>query len=108
MIVNNGLFLMIREYQTPPPSTLSRPLYLVACACPFVVVVTPSSSIVSDISGLGSCKIVHKYQNKLLLKPDFPSLADEIAEPRPDVNIKVAAFTVSEKSINANFTRTIQ
>ena len=34
------------------------------------------------------------------MKPDFPSLADEIAEPRPDVNIKVAAFTVSEKFIN--------
>ena len=34
------------------------------------------------------------------LKPDFPSLPDEIAEPRPDMNIKVAAFTVSEKSIN--------
>ena len=27
-------------------------------------------------------------------------LADEIAEPRPDMNIKVAAFTVSEKSSN--------
>ena len=26
--------------------------------------------------------------------------ADEIAEPRPDMNIKVAAFTVREKSIN--------
>ena len=26
-------------------------------------------------------------------------LADETAEPRPDMNIKVAAFTVSEKSI---------
>ena len=35
-----------------------------------------------------------------ITEPDFPSLADEIAEPRPDVNIKVAAFTVSEKSIN--------
>ena len=34
------------------------------------------------------------------MKPVFPSLADEIAEPRPDMNIKVAAFTVSEKSIN--------
>ena len=32
--------------------------------------------------------------------PDFPSLADEIAEPRPDMNIKVAAFTVSKRSIN--------
>ena len=28
------------------------------------------------------------------------ALADEIAEPRPDMNIKVAAFTVSEKSSN--------
>ena len=37
---------------------------------------------------------------KLLIKPDFPSLADEIAEPHPDMNIKVAAFTVREKSRN--------
>ena len=37
----------------------------------------------------------------LLTLPNyFPSLADEIAEPHPDMNIKVAAFTVSEKSIN--------
>ena len=34
------------------------------------------------------------------MEPDFPCLADEIAEPRPDMNIKVVAFTVSEKSIN--------
>ena len=33
-------------------------------------------------------------------KSDFPSLADEIAEPRQDMTIKVAAFTVSEKSSN--------
>ena len=32
-------------------------------------------------------------------KPDFPCLADEIAEPSPDMNIKVTTFTVSEKSI---------
>ena len=37
---------------------------------------------------------------QLIKKSDFPSLADEIAEARPDMNIKVAAFTVSEKSIN--------
>ena len=37
---------------------------------------------------------------KLKVEPDYPCLADEIAEPRPDMNIKVAAFTVSEKSIN--------
>ena len=35
---------------------------------------------------------------KLEIKPDFPSLADEIAEPHPDMTIKVAAFTVSKKS----------
>ena len=33
------------------------------------------------------------------MEPDFPCLADEIAETRPDKNIKVAAFTVSKKSI---------
>ena len=36
------------------------------------------------------------------MKPDFPSLADEIAEPNPDMNIKVASFTISEKSSNTN------
>ena len=39
--------------------------------------------------------------------PDFPCLTDEIAESRPDMNIKVAAFTVSEKSINTNTARYI-
>ena len=34
------------------------------------------------------------------MKPDFPSLTGEVAEPCPDMNIKVAAFTVSEKSSN--------
>ena len=34
------------------------------------------------------------------LKPDFPSLANEITEPHPDMNIKVAALKVSEKSSN--------
>ena len=37
---------------------------------------------------------------KLYINPDFPSLADEIAKPHPDMNIKLAAFTVSEKSNN--------
>ena len=35
---------------------------------------------------------------KIINKTWFPSLADEIAESHPDMNIKVAAFTVSEKS----------
>ena len=42
---------------------------------------------------------------KLLIIPDFPSLADEIAETHPDMNIKVAAFTVSEKSSNTGSTQ---
>ena len=31
--------------------------------------------------------------HQIINKPDFPSLADEIAQPHPDMNIKVAAFT---------------
>ena len=31
---------------------------------------------------------------------DFLCSADEIAEPRPEMIVKVAAFTVSEKNIN--------
>ena len=49
----------------------------------------------------GSKSLLTLYQ----IKPDFPSLADEIAKPRPDMNINVAAFTVSEMSINIYFTR---
>ena len=44
----------------------------------------------------GSKSLLTLYQN--INKPDFPSLEDEIVEPHPDMNIKVAAFTVSEKS----------
>ena len=46
----------------------------------------------------GSKSLITLYQ--LLTKPDFPSLLEETAEPRPDMNNKVAAFTVSKKSIN--------
>ena len=45
---------------------------------------------------LGTKSLLTLYH--ILIKPDFPYLTDEIAEPRPDMNIKVAAFTVSEKS----------
>ena len=41
------------------------------------------------------------FFTKLLIEPDFPCLADEIAEQCPDMNIEVAAFTVSEKSSNS-------
>ena len=44
----------------------------------------------------GSKSLFTLYQ--IINKPDFPSLADEIAKPHPDMNIKVATFTVSEKS----------
>ena len=47
---------------------------------------------------LGTKSLLTLYQ--IIKKTDFPSLADEIAEPRPGMNIKVAAFTVSEKSSN--------
>ena len=43
------------------------------------------------------------YLFTLIIKPDYPSLADEIAKPHPDMNIKVAAFTVSEKSSNITY-----
>ena len=46
----------------------------------------------------GSKRLFTLYQ--FINKPDFPSISDEIAEPHPDMNIKVAAFTVSEKSSN--------
>ena len=45
----------------------------------------------------GSKSVLTLYQ--IINNNDFPSITDEIAEPRPDMNIKVAAFTVSEKSI---------
>ena len=47
----------------------------------------------------GSKKLINSF-HKLQIDPDVPSLADGIAEPHPDMNIKVAAFTVSEKSSN--------
>ena len=47
------------------------------------------------LRGLNNISFLHQNINK----PDFPSLGDEIAEPRPDMNIKVAAFTVTEKAI---------
>ena len=44
----------------------------------------------------GSKSLLTLYQ--IINKTWFPFLADEIAEPHPDMNIKVAAFTVSKKS----------
>ena len=49
-----------------------------------------------------AAQTAYYFITKLYVKPDFPFLGDEIAEPRvrPDMHIEVAAFTVSEKSIN--------
>ena len=49
----------------------------------------------------GSKSLFTFYQ--ILIERDFPFLADEIAEPHQDMNIKVAAFTVSEKSSNTAY-----
>ena len=48
------------------------------------------------LRGTDNLLILHQIINR----PNFPCLADEIAEPRPDMNTKVVAFTISEKSIN--------
>ena len=42
----------------------------------------------------------HEIRRSPLFSPLLIRLGDEIAEPRPGMNIKVAAFTVSEKSSN--------
>ena len=49
----------------------------------------------------GPNNLIILYQ--IIIEPDFPCLLDEIAEPHPDMKIKVAPFTVSEKSINSYF-----
>ena len=45
------------------------------------------------LRGPNNLLILHQV---IKIEHDFPCLADEIAEPRQDMNIKVAAFTVSE------------
>ena len=52
-----------------------------------------------DQSSLIWVQLIYSSPN-YKIEPDFPCLADEIAEPRPDMNIKVAAFTISEKYTN--------
>ena len=43
------------------------------------------------LRGQNNLLILHQ----IIIEHDFPCLADDIAEPRPDMNIKVAAFTLS-------------
>ena len=46
------------------------------------------------------CTHVYQFFTKLRIEPDFSCLSGELAEQRPDMNIKATAFTVSENSIN--------
>ena len=50
------------------------------------------------LAGPNNLLILHQIINRTW----FPCLADEITDPRPDMNIKVAGFTLSEKFINTN------
>ena len=43
-----------------------------------------------------AAETTYLFFTKLYLEPGFPCLADEIAVQRPDMNINVAAFTVSK------------
>ena len=45
------------------------------------------------LRGRNNLIILHQIINR----SDFPCLADEIVEPRPNMNIKVTAFTESKK-----------
>ena len=49
----------------------------------------------------GPTSLLTLYQN--INKPDSPSLANEIAEPHPDMNFKVVALIVSEKPSNTTY-----
>ena len=44
-----------------------------------------------------AAKTTYQFFTKSKIGPDFPCSADEKAEPRPDMNIKVTAFTESKK-----------
>ena len=57
-----------------------------------------SSVYIRECMHVCATQTTYVFVNKL--EPDFHCLAYEIAEPRPDMNIKVAALTVSKKSIN--------
>ena len=49
----------------------------------------------ADLRGSGNFKTLNQW-----IEPDFHSWPVEITEPRPDMKIKVATFTVPKKSYN--------
>ena len=48
----------------------------------------------ANLRGPNNLLVLHQ----IIIEPDFSCLADGLAEQRPDIKIKVTAFTVSEKS----------
>ena len=42
-----------------------------------------------------AAQTTYQFFTTFKIEPDFPCLADEIAEPRPNMNIKDTAFTES-------------
>ena len=48
----------------------------------------------THLRGQNNLLILHQF---IKIEHDFPWLADDIAQPRPDMNIKVTAFTESKK-----------
>ena len=50
-----------------------------------------------NFDAMHACLYVsNNFFTKLSLLPDFPSWADGIAEPCPDMNIEVAGYTVTQ------------
>ena len=47
----------------------------------------------APLRGPNNLLILHQ----IIIEPDFPCLPDEIVEQRPDMNIKVTAFTENKK-----------
>ena len=64
----------------------------------------------SHVSGYRDCRGCREHSVNLhvaLIESDFPSRADEIAEPHPDMNIKLTAFIVTQKLNFISYTRVI-
>ena len=49
-------------------------------------------------------RILQRTTQRSLIRGRGTSIADEIAEPRPDMNIKVTAFTESKKGLKRTVT----
>ena len=108
--------LLLQEQSDPGPHSLSLRLQvykwtsktniLWLCAlrvnkCEFSVYTV---RIFMKCTHVCAAQTTYLFFTLLYIKPDFPCLAGENAEPRPDMNIEVAALTVSETSTNTSST----